>query len=175
MAILGLTFAALASRHCIRGHISLAARLEANPWDLTPSRYCRLVLMSIVQMVISACLTIFTLWITHISVPICAWTSWEVVHGNFSHIEQYPTTFIPQIVISTSYGVWWTVPVSTFIFVAFFAFGDEAIYQYQKLLRRVRSTTFYGSHSISKARVTEIPGQVYSLHRQVLSPLVRQS
>ncbi|KAF8145115.1 STE3-like pheromone receptor, partial [Mycena galopus ATCC 62051] len=142
MAILALVSVQVSHCDIISGQISFAARLKANRWGLTTSRYWRLVLMGIVQMVLSACLTIFTLWITHISVPIRAWTSWEDVHGNFSHIEQVR---LDTITVSTSYGVRWTVPVSTFIFVTFFAFEDETISEYQKLLRWVQRTMFNSS------------------------------
>ncbi|KAJ7643058.1 GPCR fungal pheromone mating factor, partial [Mycena polygramma] len=142
MATASLVFAGLALRHFIQRRITFAAHLDANHSALTTSRYLRLMLMSTLQMFWSIGLTIFTLWFTTISIPIRPWTTWADVHSNFSRVDQYPTLFTPEIILSGYYALWWTVPASTFIFVAFFAFGAEALAEYKKGFLWVRRVVF---------------------------------
>ncbi|KAF8164589.1 hypothetical protein K438DRAFT_1941835 [Mycena galopus ATCC 62051] len=54
------------------------------------------------------------------------------VHADFSRGVQFPTIFIPQEVETTYYATWWVTPASTAIFVAFFAFGREAVEAYKR-------------------------------------------
>ncbi|KAJ7323222.1 GPCR fungal pheromone mating factor [Mycena albidolilacea] len=142
MATASLIFAGLALRHFIQRRITFAAHLDSNHSALTTSRYLRLMLMSILQMIWSLGLTIFTLWFTTVSIPIRPWTTWADVHSNFSRVDQFPTLFTPQIIITSRIALWWTVPASTFLFVAFFAFGNEAIVEYKKALLWIRCTVF---------------------------------
>ncbi|KAK7030194.1 pheromone B beta 1 receptor [Favolaschia claudopus] len=142
MALASLVFAGLALRHFIKRRISFAAHLDANHSALTTSRYLRLMLMSILQMIWSLGITIATLWFTVLSIPIRPYTSWADVHSNFSRIDQFPNLFTPEIILSFRYALWWTIPASTFIFVAFFAFGNEAMAEYKKAFGWVRKTVF---------------------------------
>ncbi|KAJ7832448.1 pheromone receptor Rcb2 B43 [Mycena leptocephala] len=153
MATASLVFASLALRHFIQRRITFAAHLDANHSALTTSRYLRLMLMSVLQMIWSISLTIFTLWFTTTSLPLRPWTTWADVHSNFSRVDQYPTLFTPQIILSSYYALWWTVPASTFIFVAFFAFGHEAMVEYKKGFTWFRRTVLrqnVGAPSASK-------------------------
>ncbi|KAF8145111.1 GPCR fungal pheromone mating factor, partial [Mycena galopus ATCC 62051] len=140
MATASLILAGLALRHFVRRRITFAAHLDANHSALTTSRYMRLMLMSILQMIWSISLTIFTLWSTSVSIPLRPWTTWADVHSNFSRVDQYATLFTPQVVINTRIGLWWMVPTSTFAFVVFFAFGNDAMTEYRKAFLWVRST-----------------------------------
>ncbi|KAF7326987.1 Pheromone B beta 1 receptor [Mycena sanguinolenta] len=140
MATASLILAGLALRHFIRRRITFAAHLSANHSALTTSRYLRLLLMSVLQMIWSIAITIFTLWSTSVSIPIRPYTSWAVVHSNFSRVDQFTTLFTPQVVLATRVGIWWMVPASTFAFVAFFAFGNDAMTEYKKGFRWIRTT-----------------------------------
>ncbi|KAF8149748.1 pheromone A receptor-domain-containing protein [Mycena galopus ATCC 62051] len=156
----------LALRHFIQRRITFAAHLDANHSALNTSRYMRLMLMSILQMIWSLALTIFTLWFTTVSIPIRVWTTWPDVHSNFSRVAQYPNLFTPQLILSARYALWWTVPASTFLFVAFFAFGNEAMTEYKKAFLWVPSTIFRlpppASPSTSKAGpgASKFPGGI---------------
>ncbi|KAJ6484205.1 pheromone receptor [Mycena sanguinolenta] len=142
MATASLILAGLALRHFIRRRITFAAHLNAGHSALTTSRYLRLMLMSVLQMVWSISVTIFTLWSTSVSIPIRPWTTWADVHSNFSRVDRFATLFTPQIIINTRIGLWWTVPGSTFAFVAFFAFGNDAMTEYKKGFRWIRHNVF---------------------------------
>jgi Pheromone A receptor len=123
---------ALAVRHFILRRISFAAHLENSKSALTTSRYLRLMLMSAVQMVWSVTITSYTLWFTTISIPMRPWTNWADVHSDWLRIDTFATLFTPQKVITTYYILWWTVPASTIIFVAFFAFSRSVLEDYQR-------------------------------------------
>ncbi|KAJ6451995.1 pheromone receptor Rcb2 B43 [Mycena vitilis] len=142
LALAALVFAGLALRHFMLRRISFAAHLDASHSALTTSRYLRLMLMSVIQMVWSLSITAYILWFTLMAVPLRPWTTWADVHSNFSRVDQYPTLFIPQEVLNSYYASWWVLPASTFIFVAFFAFGREAVEDYKHGLRWVWRCVF---------------------------------
>ncbi|KAJ7278692.1 GPCR fungal pheromone mating factor [Mycena rebaudengoi] len=155
MATASLIFAGLALRHFVQRRITFAAHLDATHSALTTSRYLRLMLMSILQMIWSISLTIFTLWFTTVSIPIRPWTTWADVHSNFSRVDQYPYLFTPQVILAGYYALWWTIPASTFIFVAFFAFGHDALAEYAKCFLWFRRTVLrqnVGSASASSSK-----------------------
>lgn len=123
----------LSLRHFIRRRIIFAAHLSTHS-ALTTSRYLRLILMSILQMFWSLTATSYTLAFTAMNVPLRPWTTWAEVHSDFSRIDQYPAILIPAFVDRSYHGLWWMIPASTFIFVAFFSFGQDAIEEYKKCL-----------------------------------------
>lgn len=112
--------------------ISFTAHLNASRSSLTTSRYLRLMLMAALQMVWSLTTTAYALWFTVIAVPLRPWTTWADVHSNFLRIDQFPSILTPPTILTGYYVLWWIVPTSTFIYVAFFAFGREAVDEYKK-------------------------------------------
>ncbi|KAG6807824.1 Pheromone B beta 1 receptor, partial [Tephrocybe sp. NHM501043] len=66
------------------------------------------------------------------AVPIRPWTTCADVHSDFLRIDRYPVRFTPQEVLTSYYVLWWMVPISTFIFVVFFAFGRDAVEEYKR-------------------------------------------
>nr|UWI70530.1 pheromone receptor B4 [Pleurotus eryngii] len=132
MALVSFVFSALALRHFLRRRVTFALHLQASNSALTTSRYFRLMSMALAQMFAIVAVTAYTLWFTLIAVPIRPYTSWADVHSDWSRIDQYLTKFTPPLVVRSFYALWWMVPLSTFLFVAFFAFGQEALDEYRK-------------------------------------------
>lgn len=107
-------------------------------------------------MIWNIAVTSYTLWFS--TVDMRPWTNWDDVHSNFSRIDLYATAFTPQIVLTNFYLIWWIVPTSTFIFVAFFAFGKDAVNEYtacivwirRKVLKQRIEQTTPGSVSPAK-------------------------
>lgn len=127
------TFAVgLAFRHFMLRRISFAAHLTASQSALTTSRYLRLMLMASLQMVWSLTLTAYSLWFNIMAGPLRPWTSWNDVHSDFSRIDTYATVFTPLPILIGYYVLWWMVPISTLIFVVFFAFGKDAVEEYKR-------------------------------------------
>jgi hypothetical protein len=113
----------------MKRRITFARHLESSRNGLTTSRYFRLMLMAVVEMIWNIMVTSYTLWFSYMDIR--PWTNWDDVHSNFSRIDLYSTAFTPQIVLSSFYLIWWVIPASTFIFVAFFAFGKDAMEEYK--------------------------------------------
>ncbi|KAK0219354.1 putative pheromone receptor [Armillaria nabsnona] len=132
LSIACLVFAGLALRHFMIRRMTFAAHLNSSKSALTISRYFRLMLMSIMQMIWSSAVTCYTLWFTTIGIPIRTWDNWRHVHSDFLRVDQYPAILLPPLVAKAYYFLWWLVPASTIIFVAFFAFGREAVEDYKK-------------------------------------------
>ncbi|KAG5641595.1 Pheromone B beta 1 receptor [Asterophora parasitica] len=132
VSIASLVYSALALRHFMIRRVSFAAHLNVSQSALTTSRYLRLMLMAALQMIWGITTTSYALWFTVIGIPLRPWTTWDDVHSDFSRIDQYYSAFTPQKVLTSYYVLWWFVPVSTWIFVAFFAFGADAMEEYKK-------------------------------------------
>lgn len=142
MAVATLVFAALALRHFLKRRVTFAMHLAASNSALNTSRYLRLMMMALAEMFTSIALTVYTLWVTLVGVPIRPWTTWDDVHSDWLRIDSYYTIATPPILVKSYYGLWWVIPASTFMFVAFFAFGKEAVDEYKKCLLWVASTIF---------------------------------
>jgi pheromone a factor receptor len=134
-------------RHFIIRRLTFAAHLQASKSALTTSRYLRLVAMASVQIVGSITITSYNVWFTSMAIPIRPWTNWADVHSDFGRIDQFPIRFTPEIVQSGFYVVWWMVPIPTFLFVTFFAFGNDAIEEYKKCFLWIKEKVFRQSKS----------------------------
>nr|AAR99618.1 mating pheromone receptor Balpha8 [Schizophyllum commune] len=137
MAAISLVYASLAIRHFIRRRLSFSMHLSACHSALTTSRYLRLILMAIVQLVWLVVTTAYTLWFSSMTLPVRPWTNWADVHSNFSRIQTWPTILTPASALRGACTLWWMVPASTWIFVAFFAFGNDAVEEYKRCLNLV--------------------------------------
>ncbi|KAF6749938.1 pheromone receptor Rcb2 B43 [Ephemerocybe angulata] len=125
-------FSGLALRHFVIRRLTFAAHLKNSNAGLTTSRYLRLIAMAVVQMIGVVGVTSYTLWFTSIAVPLRPWTTWSDVHSDFGRVDQFLALFYPPPVARAYYGMWMMVPVSTFLFIAFFAFGKDAMDEYKK-------------------------------------------
>ncbi|KAG2133677.1 GPCR fungal pheromone mating factor [Suillus bovinus] len=103
---------------------------------LTTFRYFRLMLMAIVEMIWNIMVASYILWF--VAKDVRPWTNWDDVHWDFSRIDLYPAAFMPKIALTNYYLVWWVVPASTLIFVAFFAFGKDAVNEYTACMMWMR-------------------------------------
>jgi hypothetical protein len=103
--------------------------------------------------------TSHTLVFAAMNLPLLPWTSWAEVHFDFSRIDQYPKIAIPAYMDRNYHAIWWMVPALTFIFVAFFSFGRDAIDEYKKDLGC--SSAFYRAGVFLKGL---IPLQQTSIH-----------
>ncbi|KAI0944378.1 hypothetical protein AcW1_002108 [Taiwanofungus camphoratus] len=129
MSVIASVFAALAFAHFLRRRVTFAKLLENSQTGLSTSRYLRLMAMAVVEMIIGVASTSATLAFS-VKWDMRPWTNWADVHWNFSRIDLYATLFTPPFVLRFYYGIWWIVPISSFIFFLFFAFGQEAMKEY---------------------------------------------
>ncbi|TFY82430.1 hypothetical protein EWM64_g1589 [Hericium alpestre] len=128
LAILTLGFATAAFTHFMRRRVDFARHLE-NRSALTTTRYMRLIIMSAVQMVWGVAITSYALWFATLTYR--PYTNWADVHFDFSRIDQYVVLLTPPELLTNLEVLWWAVPVSTWIFILFFAFGHDAMAEYR--------------------------------------------
>ncbi|KAG2154384.1 GPCR fungal pheromone mating factor [Suillus bovinus] len=136
LSAIALGFACASFVQFARRRSTFARYLDTSRNGLTIFRYFRLMLLAVVEMIWNIMVTSYTLWFS--AMDIRPWTNWADVHWNFSRIDLYPTAFMPKIVITHYYLAWWIVPASTFIFVAFFAFGKDAVNEYTACIMWIR-------------------------------------
>ena len=120
----------LAFRNFWIRRLAFARHLQTSNSALTPSRYFRLMSMSLFQMFWGLAITSFNMWFT-LKGGLRPWTSWADVHVGFSRIGLFPSLLVPARVWIYTYALWWSIPVSTVIFFAFFAFGQDAMKEYR--------------------------------------------
>ncbi|KAF9477443.1 STE3-domain-containing protein, partial [Pholiota conissans] len=132
LSIGALVFSALALKHFIQRRLSFAAHLNASGSALTTSRYLRLMTMAILQMFWSLAGTLYILWFSSAGLSLRPWTTWADVHSDFLRVDTYLAMFIPPLMARTYCVVWWLVPASTWAFIAFFSFGQDAMDEYKK-------------------------------------------
>lgn len=127
--------------HFFRRRLAFAQHLQNTNSGLTTSRYFRLIAMSIVQMfwgiVVMSLNMSFTL-----RTGLRPWISWDDVHSDWLRVDVFPTRLIPRPVLTTTHIMWWTIPVSAWLFFVFFSFGDDAMNEYKKCIMWVREKIF---------------------------------
>ncbi|KAK0184871.1 GPCR fungal pheromone mating factor [Armillaria mellea] len=128
--IVGGILSAMALRHFFIRRIAFARHLQNSNSALSPSRYFRLIAMALVQTIWSIAVTIVNMWYS-LTPGLRPWISWADVHWKFSHVSQFPALLNTKENILLTYLLWWTIPVSSLIFVAFFAFGQDALKEYR--------------------------------------------
>ncbi|KAG1853501.1 GPCR fungal pheromone mating factor [Suillus subluteus] len=157
LSVIALGFACSSFVHFMRRRVTFARHIDTSRNGLTTSRYFRLMLMAVVEMIWNIVVTSYTLWFS--AMDMRPWTNWDDVHSNFSRIDLYATAFTPQIVLTNFYLIWWVVPVSTFIFVAFFAFGKDAVDEYTACIVWIRRNVL--KHTIEQTALGSVPPAKY--------------
>lgn len=133
-------FTGIALMHFLRHRITFARHLENSSSGLTTSRYLRLMAMAFTEIVVTAVSSSITLWFT--SLGLRPWTNWADVHWDFSRVDTVVMAFAPPMVANYYYAIWYIIPVSSLIFFAFFAFGQEAVKEYSACWAWVRNHVF---------------------------------
>lgn len=129
----------LALRHFLRRRVSFATHLESRS-GLTSTRYLRLMLLAVVEMILTVASTSVALWSA--TLVLRPWTNWADVHWHFSRIAVFPKAILPQQTLIYYYALWWFIPLSAFLFFAFFSFGEDAMREYGACFRWIRTHVF---------------------------------
>lgn len=94
--------------------------------------------MASFQMVWSVSVTSYDLWFTSVNMKLRPWTNWADIHSDFGRIDRYLIMAAPPFIQTTYYIGWWAIPISTWLFVAFFAFGHDAVEEYKRCFVWIR-------------------------------------
>nr|AIX99561.1 pheromone receptor [Agrocybe salicacicola] len=101
--------------------------ITSNP-SMSVSRYLRLVLLAIIDMMCTVPLGVYTIWIGNQGVGLAQWISWEDTHFNFSRVALVPAliwrsdrSFTTSVELTR-----WLPVLCAFLFFALFGFASEA-------------------------------------------------
>ncbi|PIL26113.1 hypothetical protein GSI_11867 [Ganoderma sinense ZZ0214-1] len=111
-----------------RHRIQFREVVSSNGAGMTVSRYFRLMLLSISEMVCTIPIGAYSIYINTAGVNLAPWISWANTHAQFSHVEMVPAVFWRQnrsFLISVVMGQWVYV-FAAFLFFALFGFAEEA-------------------------------------------------
>ncbi|KAI0651373.1 GPCR fungal pheromone mating factor [Trametes meyenii] len=119
----------LAFRHFFKRRATFARHLAVSTSGLTPSRYFRLMSMSLALMIWNLLIFALTLYFNYRN-GLRPWTNWADVHSNWLAMGRFPALLIPRYVLRWTLFLWWTIPITAYMFFAFFAFGRDAVSEY---------------------------------------------
>ncbi|PFH48841.1 hypothetical protein AMATHDRAFT_179768 [Amanita thiersii Skay4041] len=139
-SLITLIYAAIAFLHFMQRRMTFGVHLQDSKYALTPSRYLRLIAMSLTETVWGTTLTSYNLY-NNIYPGLRPWTNWAGVHSNFSQVAFYPAVSLPPQVFSAMMFLWWAMPASSFIFFIF-GLDEEALREYGKVWMLFRRYIF---------------------------------
>ncbi|KAI0776716.1 pheromone A receptor-domain-containing protein [Trametes elegans] len=117
----------------LRHRIKFNDVISSSGGAMTVSRYFRLMLLSISEMVCTIPIGAYSIYINNAGVTLSPWISWADTHANFSHVEHVPA-FIWRsnrpFLIAVVMGQWVYV-FAAFLFFALFGFAEEARKHYR--------------------------------------------
>lgn len=128
----------LAIRRFFQRRSTFAIHLSDCNSGFSPSLYIRLLGMCITQILWTIATVAYSFWFTITSGPLRNWTNWADVHKEWMFVGQYPSTPTFARMYNGSYVLWWTIPVSTFIYISFFVCGRAAIDEYRQTFMAVK-------------------------------------
>ncbi|KAI0742594.1 STE3-domain-containing protein [Daedaleopsis nitida] len=103
---------------------------------LTISRYYRLMILAITEIVFTIPLGVYELYSNAIDGALHPWLGWDDTHFNFSLVGQVPNVIWrsdPNLVIPLEMSRW-ILPLCAIVFFAFFGFAEEAQRHYKIVL-----------------------------------------
>ena len=141
------------------------AELISSNSSLTISRYIRLMLLAILNMMMTTPLAVFVIYLGSYGVPLAPWISWINVHYNFSRVDLVPS-IIWRSDPAFKAGVEltrWLFPVCAFLFFALFGFASEAQKQYHTLFHKCYKALSLRSTTNKKpSKIPYLPRSVFS-------------
>lgn len=148
--------------HFVRCRRNFSTHLKDSNCGLTGARYFRLMSMAVALMTWALIVTVVDMWFRYQS-GWQPWNNWAEVHSHFSLIKQLRTLDIPEVTVAWTFAFWWSIPLSSVIFFAFFSFGEDAVKEYRACLlwirrnilrRTVEQSTANPIGSLSSSRYT---------------------
>lgn len=114
------------------------------------SRYIRLMMLAISEMLCTVPISIYSIYIANKSVPLQPWISWADTHYDFSYVGQIPAVEWmgdPNFHLAVELTRW-LFPASALVFFLLFGFGTEARKHYRAAFLRV--VKFFGYRPASE-------------------------
>ncbi|KZO97540.1 fungal pheromone STE3G-protein-coupled receptor [Calocera viscosa TUFC12733] len=106
---------------------------------MTTNRYIRLMVVATAEMIWGTPWYLFVMVANISEQPgLQPWVSWDYVHYDWQRVGQVPLSLLPPTERSTRLALWWTVPVSGYLFFLFFGFSEQAMKDYRHYFRWFR-------------------------------------
>ncbi|KAK0435341.1 putative pheromone receptor [Desarmillaria tabescens] len=134
LAVASFIYAALTLRSFFRRRAEFATLISSQSnSSMNTSRYLRLMILALVNMLFALPLGIYVIYIGSKGVRLAPWVSWADTHYGFSRVDQ-----IPALIWRGDYGyevavelTRWLSVFCAFLFFALFGFASEAKKQYR--------------------------------------------
>lgn len=137
------------------------AQLVSSNSSMNMSRYIRLMSLSIIDMMCTVPLGVYSIYIGNKGVSLAPWVSWEDTHFNFSRVGVVPSLIWrsdPSFQTSVELTRWLPV-VCAFLFFALFGFASEAKKHYKMVFTLVAKPLGFGQPPKVPPK-TVLPGYV---------------
>ncbi|TBU56138.1 STE3-domain-containing protein [Dichomitus squalens] len=112
----------------LKHRIQFSEVVSSNNAGMTISRYFRLMLLCLSEMVCTIPIGVYSIYINTAGVTLSPWISWANTHADFSRVLMIPAVIWRQnrsFLISVVMGQWVYI-FAAFLFFALFGFADEA-------------------------------------------------
>ncbi|KAF9462769.1 STE3-like pheromone receptor [Collybia nuda] len=127
IGVVSFCYSCLTLRSFWQRRLQFSQLMNSNS-SMNASRYFRLMLLAVVDILCTIPLGVYTIYIATKGVPLSPWVSWEDTHFDFGRVVKIPTLFWrsdPSFQIGVELTRW--LPVfCAFLFFALFGFASEA-------------------------------------------------
>ena len=113
--------------------------------------------MSLTEIVWGTSITAVIIY-ANISSGLHPWTNWAVVHSDFGRIDSYQLSMMPHPLLKQIFIMWWTIPMSAYIFFLFFAFSEETMRYYKCAYTWVKTAVFKRPEVLKKIQFDSFKG-----------------
>ncbi|EKM76669.1 STE3-type of pheromone receptor [Agaricus bisporus var. burnettii JB137-S8] len=155
-SVITMIYAAIALHRFIRHRLIFSSHLKNSGSGLTTNQYFCLISMTLMNMIWNTILTIFNLYDSVSGSGLHPWTSWNDVHSHWNHVDVWSRNTMPLGSRRIALLLWWTVPVSSFIFFIFqYGFRQEIRGKYTRAWIWLKAGIFHSR------RLSEESGTIF--------------
>jgi pheromone a factor receptor len=127
-----LSLPVLAIKAFVQRRAQFGQMLQTSQTGLNTSRYLRLLGMAVTTVTCSLGFTVFILVLNFQAEELRVYDTWADVHSDWLRIGQFPRIEAPIQYWTDEEISWMLLPITAFIFFAFFGFGQEALSEYSR-------------------------------------------
>lgn len=158
LGLISFVYSALTFRAFWQRRLQLAQFVSSNA-ALNVSRYIRLMMLAVTDMLLTVPLGAFSIYLGTHGVELSPWISWDETHYNFSRVQLVPALFWrSDAAFQSSVELTrWLFVVSAFIFFALFGFAGEAQKHYKLVFWACVKPFGYKPSTTMKSQNSSLP------------------
>ncbi|KAB5589596.1 Pheromone B beta 1 receptor [Ceratobasidium theobromae] len=131
-----LVYAGISLHGLIHHRTRVQEVLQTSQSGITTVIYSRFIIFSIIQIIYTTAISLF-IFISSIIPGLEPWSGWDNMHANWQHIDQYARADTSRACWNIDLMTWYTLPLSSILFFAFFGLAQAARMEYIKFFRWV--------------------------------------